>query len=71
MLYITCTTAAEENERLVQEFLDHRPEFSLHTRMAALPPEAQHFIDHQGYFRTLPERDGLDGFFAAALIKKG
>ena len=34
-------------------------------------PQAQHFIDPQGYFRTLPERDGLDGFFAAALMKKG
>ena len=71
LLYITCTTAAEENEQVVQEFLDHQPEFAVHSPAAALPPEAQHLIDPQGYFRTLPERDGLDGFFAAALIKNG
>jgi 16S rRNA (cytosine967-C5)-methyltransferase len=69
LLYITCTTAVEENEQVIQDFLSSHQEFSLHHPAAALPPEAQHFIDPRGYFRTLPERDGLDGFFAAALIK--
>ena len=40
-------------------------------RPRSLPPQAQKFIDTQGYFRTRPERDGLDGFFAAALVKEG
>ena len=71
LLYITCTTAAEENEQVVQEFLDHQPEFAVHSPAVSFPPEAQHLIDPQGYFRTLPERDGLDGFFAAALMKNG
>ena len=71
LLYITCTTAAEENEQVVQEFLDHQPEFAVHFPAASLPPGVQHLIDPQGYFRTLPERDGLDGFFAAALMKNG
>ncbi len=71
MLYITCTTETEENEAVVQDFLTSHPEFSLQTPAAALPPQAQQFIDAQGYFRTLPERDCLDGFFAAALIKEG
>ena len=70
LLYITCTTATEENKLVVQEFLDHQPEFALHSPVAALPPAAQHFFDLQGFFHTLPERDGLDGFFAAALMKK-
>jgi len=70
LLYVTCTTAAEENEMVVEEFLADRPEFSLHPPANALPPQAQQFVDARGYFRTLPERDGLDGFFAAALIKK-
>ncbi len=70
LLYITCTTASEENEQVVQDFLEHQPEFSVCSPAAALPPEAQQLIDSQGYFRTLPERDGLDGFFAVALIKR-
>ncbi len=71
MLYITCTTEAEENEQVIQAFLASQPEFALRTQAAALPPQAQQFIDAQGYFRSLPERDGLDGFFAAALFKQG
>jgi 16S rRNA (cytosine967-C5)-methyltransferase len=71
ILYITCTTEVEENEAVVRDFLASQPDFALRTPAAALPPQAQKFIDTQGYFRTRPERDGLDGFFAAALIKKG
>jgi 16S rRNA (cytosine967-C5)-methyltransferase len=70
MLYITCTTAIEENEQVVQEFLEHQPEFSICSPAAALPPEAQQLIEPPGYFRTLPEREGMDGFFAAALLKR-
>ena len=69
LLYITCTTAAEENEQVVQEFLDHQPEFCLTSPGAALPLQARQFVDSPGYFHTLPERDDLDGFFAVALIR--
>ncbi len=50
LLYITCTTAAEENEQVVQDFLDHQPEFSLHSPAAALPPEAQQLYRFAGLF---------------------
>jgi 16S rRNA (cytosine967-C5)-methyltransferase len=71
LLYVTCTTEAEENEQVVQAFLDQQPEFFLQAAAAPLPFQAQQFVDSQGYFRTLPERDGLDGFFAATLLRKG
>jgi 16S rRNA (cytosine967-C5)-methyltransferase len=71
MLYITCTTETEENEHVVRDFLASHPDFALRTTPAALPPQARQFIDSQGYFRTRPEQDGLDGFFAAALVKEG
>jgi 16S rRNA (cytosine967-C5)-methyltransferase len=69
LLYITCTTESEENERVVQEFLDHQPEFRLTSPGAALPQPARQFVDPSGYFRTLQEREGLDGFFAVALTR--
>lgn len=71
LLYITCTTEAEENELVVHDFLASQPEFFLQAPTAALPPQAQQFIELPGYFHTLPERDGLDGFFAAVLVKAG
>jgi 16S rRNA (cytosine967-C5)-methyltransferase len=69
LLYITCTTASEENEQVIHEFLEQQPEFTVSSPAAALPPEAQQLIEPPGYFRTLPEREGLDGFFAVALLK--
>jgi 16S rRNA (cytosine967-C5)-methyltransferase len=71
LLYITCTTEAEENEQVVHDFLLCQPAFFLHPPTAALPPQARQLVDSQGYFRTLPEQDGLDGFFAAAFLKEG
>jgi 16S rRNA C967 or C1407 C5-methylase (RsmB/RsmF family) len=54
----------------VQEFLASQPEFTPRNPVDALPPQAHHLIEPSGYFRTLPERDGLDGFFAAVLVKQ-
>ena len=69
LLYITCTTESEENEQVVHDFLEHQPEFSVCSPAAALPPESQQLIDSRSYFRTLPEWEGLDGFFAVALTR--
>lgn len=71
LLYITCTTERAENEQVVQDFLASKPSFTLEAAGEALPPSARQFLEPTGYFRTLPERDGLDGFFAAALRQQG
>jgi len=70
LLYITCSTEPEENEAVVEHFLAATPQFRPQLEPAALPPTARHLLEPSGYFRTLPERDDLDGFFTAALIRK-
>jgi len=70
LLYITCTTEVEENEAVVEAFLAFRPEFKIHFAPEALPATARHLLEPPGFFRTLPEREGLDGFFAAVLARK-
>ncbi len=67
LLYITCTTTAEENETVVQEFLARHLDFApLGPKgQSALP--ARDFLDEQGFFRTSPEEHGMDGFFGAVL----
>lgn len=70
LLYITCSTEPEENEDVVEAFLTAEPQFRLHHDPTALPEAARHLLEPSGYFRSLPERDDLDGFFAAALIRK-
>ena len=71
LVYATCSSEPEENEAVVTAFLQSHPEFTLE-RPAAVSavPDLDRVIDPAGYLRTLPFRDGLDAFFAAALRRR-
>lgn len=70
LVYATCTLAAEENETVVRE-LCAGGGFRVESAAAALGPAAAALVDGEGFLRTLPHRDGLDGFFAARLLRLG
>jgi 16S rRNA (cytosine967-C5)-methyltransferase len=70
LVYSTCTVFHEENEDVIKRFLDEHPDFQLQQMTEALPEKLDPLID-QGYFKTFPLVNGMDGFFAARLIKKG
>ncbi len=70
LVYATCSTEPEENEQVVAKFLEAHPEFSVSDAAAALPASAAMLVDGSGFFRTVPDAKGLDGFFAARLRKK-
>jgi 16S rRNA (cytosine967-C5)-methyltransferase len=68
LVYSTCSSEPEENELVVLRFSDDMPGFV----QAALEfPAAPELINDAGHFRTWPFRDGLEAFFAAALVKAG
>ena len=68
IIYATCSSEPDENELVVFRFLDSEPGF----RPAALEfAAAPHLINSEGHLRTLPFRDHLEGFFAAAVVKAG
>jgi 16S rRNA (cytosine967-C5)-methyltransferase len=67
LLYLTCSTEAEENQRIVQAFLDRHPHYELETVANDLPDAARAFAHGQGWFQTWPGPEGLDGFFGARL----
>ncbi len=61
LIYSTCSLEKEENEVVADSFLaDHQGRF----RKMAVDVPAR-FLDDEGYARTLPHRDRMDGFFIA------
>jgi 16S rRNA (cytosine967-C5)-methyltransferase len=70
LVYSTCTVFHEENEDVVERFLNEHPEFQL-DRMEKVLPEKFHLFFRNGYFKTFPPQNEMDGFFAARLIKSG
>jgi 16S rRNA (cytosine967-C5)-methyltransferase len=69
LLYITCTSEPRENEEVIDAFLSAHPEFRLATDPGLLPAPARSLVEPPGFFRTSPEADNLDAFFAALLAK--
>ncbi len=67
LLYVTCSTEAEENQRIVQAFLDRHPNYELEAVADDLPDAARVFARQEGWFQTWPGPEGLDGFFGARL----
>jgi 16S rRNA (cytosine967-C5)-methyltransferase len=70
LLYVVCTISKEENEDVVRQSLDTDRGIVLCDLREQAPEWAQSLIDQEGFFRTFPNRDGMDGFFAALFRKK-
>jgi 16S rRNA (cytosine967-C5)-methyltransferase len=69
LIYSTCSSEPEENERVVAAFLDSHPEFTQTVPPAfAQRPDLSAMLDADGAFRTRPFRDDLEAFYAASLL---
>jgi 16S rRNA (cytosine967-C5)-methyltransferase len=69
LVYATCSTEPEENERVVERFLAESPGFHRVGAAPSLPEGARHLVDADGFFRTSPEQDDMDSYFAAILVR--
>ncbi|MFQ5683683.1 MAG: 16S rRNA (cytosine(967)-C(5))-methyltransferase RsmB [Candidatus Binatia bacterium] len=68
LVYATCTLTREENEQVVESFLDRQPDFVLEDARDYLPREARHLTSGK-YYLALPHKHNTDGFFAARMRK--
>ena len=69
LVYITCSTEPEENEAVINTFLTKHSRFLGSNCGELLLENGSPLVDNNGFFRSLPGQDDLDGFFAARLIK--
>lgn len=70
LVYSVCTVTAEETEHVLTDFLARHPDFTLSPLGGTLPEACHSLLDDQGRLRTWPHRQGLDGFFAARLVRR-
>jgi 16S rRNA (cytosine967-C5)-methyltransferase len=69
IVYSVCSIAPEEGEGVVDGFLARHDDFEI-DRSPGSRTEFKDVIDAQGFMKTRPDVGGLDGFFAARLIRK-
>ncbi len=65
LVYATCTLHPAENEAIVQQFLDHHPDWAI------VPPPIENpttrFLDSAGWVKIWPHQHSMDGFFMVRL----
>lgn len=67
LVYSTCTLEPEETQEIVLEFLRENRGFQIDKPAGAI---LQPFVTKEGFCISFPYKHGLDGVFAARLIKK-
>ena len=66
LIYATCSLEPEENSAVVEDFLSRNPDFTRTPPSAAVPAE---LLTAAGDFQSLPQRHGIDGAYAARLVR--
>ena len=68
LVYSTCTVLRDENEDVIDAFLERHPECRL-ADVESLPESVRPWTDERGLLHTRPDLHDADGFFAARIIK--
>ncbi len=64
IIYSTCSLEHAENEAVIEKFLAANANFCL-----SKPNTPTNFLTAENFARTFPQRDAMDGFFIAVMVK--
>ena len=67
MVYAVCSTEPEESEAVIKGFLNKHQEFAIENKPTGLTFKTRSLVDQNGYLKTSPHINNMDGFFAARL----
>jgi 16S rRNA (cytosine967-C5)-methyltransferase len=71
LVYATCSSEPEENDAVALWFEANRPEFARARPGGCWQADPlSSLVDARGWLRTVPERDGLDAYFAAMFRRR-
>ena len=70
LVYAVCSTEPEENESVIKDFLNKHDEFAIEKETTGLSFDAGSFITHNGYLKTFPHLNNMDGFFSVCMKRK-
>ncbi len=69
LVYATCSLLAEENQDIVNAFLEQHPDFNL-LNCSEILKQQRIDLDTGPYLQLWPHRHGTDGFFAAVMTRR-
>lgn len=69
LVYSTCTNNSQENEDIVNRFLQSNKEFEI-AKIDNIPEEFEKDVYDEGMLELLPDKNNCDGFFICKMCKK-
>lgn len=69
LVYAVCSMEPEENGAVVEAFLEKHTDFRMMEPFDAIPKGAEALLTPEGYVAPLPHKHGMDGFFAARMMR--
>lgn len=63
LAYAVCSFEQEENEEVVNYFLEKHSEFEVNLNFTGLSQKVRSLLNKNGYFKSIPHINNMDGFF--------